>query len=111
MRSAEIADVVPLDQNNRILAHQGLMRIRAKRCRPGIIALAEVANREVEKLCSADLGFAIAPRLNAAGRLDNMSVGVELLLAESMQEARAQALDLDGLNQMSKKEIEQGMKF
>ena len=105
-----IADVVPLDQNNRILAHQGLMRIRAKRCRPGIIALAEVANREVEKLCSADLGFAIAPRLNAAGRLDNMSVGVELLLAESMQEARAQALDLDSLNQ-ARKEIEQGMKL
>ncbi|MDU5805050.1 MAG: single-stranded-DNA-specific exonuclease RecJ [Haemophilus parainfluenzae] len=105
-----IADVVPLDQNNRILAHQGLMRIRAKRCRPGIIALAEVANREVEKLCSADLGFAIAPRLNAAGRLDNMSVGVELLLAESMQEAREQALDLDSLNQ-ARKEIEQGMKL
>ena len=105
-----IADVVPLDQNNRILAHQGLMRIRAKRCRPGIIALAEVANREVEKLCSADLGFAIAPRLNAAGRLDNMSVGVELLLVESMQEARAQALDLDSLNQ-ARKEIEQGMKL
>ena len=105
-----IADVVPLDQNNRILAYQGLMRIRAKRCRPGIIALTEVANREVEKLCSADLGFAIAPRLNAAGRLDNMSVGVELLLAESMQEARAQALDLDSLNQ-ARKEIEQGMKL
>ena len=105
-----IADVVPLDQNNRILAHQGLMRIRAKRCRPGIIALAEVANREVEKLSSADLGFAIAPRLNAAGRLDNMSVGVELLLAESMQEAREQALDLDSLNQ-ARKEIEQGMKL
>ena len=105
-----IADVVPLDQNNRILAHQGLMRIRAKRCRPGIIALAEVANREVEKLSSADLGFAIAPRLNAAGRLDNMSVGVELLLAESMQEARAQALDLDSLNQ-ARKEIEQDMKL
>ena len=84
-----IADVVPLDQNNRILAHQGLMRIRAKRCRPGIIALAEVANREVEKLCSADLGFAIAPRLNAAGRLDNMSVGVELLLVESMQRGKS----------------------
>ena len=86
------------------------MRIRAKRCRPGIIALAEVANREVEKLCSADLGFAIAPRLNAAGRLDNMSVGVELLLTESMQEARAQALDLDSLNQ-ARKEIEQDMKL
>ena len=74
------------------------------------LLLAEVANREVEKLCSADLGFAIAPRLNAAGRLDNMSVGVELLLTESMQEARAQALDLDSLNQ-ARKEIEQDMKL
>ena len=105
-----IADLVPLDQNNRILAHQGLMRIRAKHCRPGIIALAEVAHREIEKLNASDLGFAIAPRLNAAGRLDNMALGVELLLAEDMQTARALALDLDNLNQ-TRKEIEQGMKL
>lgn len=105
-----IADVVPLDQNNRILAYQGLQRIRAKRCRPGIIALAEVANRNIEQFAAGDLGFSIAPRLNAAGRLDNMSLGVDLLLAEEMQTARALALDLDNLNQ-TRKEIEAGMKL
>lgn len=105
-----IADVVPLDQNNRILAYQGLTRIRAERCRCGIRALAEVANRELSRFTAADLGFAIGPRLNAAGRLDNMSVGVELLLAEDMPSARALALELDGLNQ-TRKEIEQGMKL
>lgn len=105
-----IADVVALDQNNRILAHQGLIRIRAQRCRCGIQALAEVANRDLSQLSSADLGFAIGPRLNAAGRLDNMSVGVELLLADNMESARALALELDGLNQ-TRKEIEQGMKL
>ncbi|TCJ98432.1 exonuclease RecJ [Volucribacter psittacicida] len=105
-----IADVVPLDQNNRILAYQGLGRIRAERCRCGIRALAEVAQRDVSKLNCSDLGFAIAPRLNAAGRLDNMSIGVELLLAEDMETARALALELDSLNQ-TRKEIEQGMKL
>lgn len=105
-----IADVVPLDQNNRILAYQGLMRIRARRCRPGIIALAEVANRNVEQFTSSDLGFCIGPRLNAAGRLDNMSIGVELLLANEMSKARELALDLDQLNQ-TRKEIESGMKL
>ncbi|WP_410681491.1 single-stranded-DNA-specific exonuclease RecJ [Avibacterium paragallinarum] len=105
-----IADVVPLDQNNRILAYQGLQRIRAGRCRYGIQALAEVANRDLSRFSASDLGFAIAPRLNAAGRLDNMSVGVELLLAEDMPSARALALELDGLNQ-TRKEIEQGMKL
>lgn len=105
-----IADVVPLDQNNRILAYQGLMRIRARHCRPGIIALAEVANRNVEQFTSSDLGFCIGPRLNAAGRLDNMSIGVELLLANEMSKARELALDLDQLNQ-TRKEIEAGMKL
>ncbi|MFZ7165525.1 single-stranded-DNA-specific exonuclease RecJ [Avibacterium avium] len=105
-----IADVVPLDQNNRILAYQGLQRIRAGHCRYGIQALAEVANRDMSRFSASDLGFAIAPRLNAAGRLDNMSVGVELLLAEDMPTARALALELDGLNQ-TRKEIEQGMKL
>lgn len=105
-----IADVVPLDQNNRILAYQGLMRIRARHSRPGIIALAEVANRNVEQFTSSDLGFCIGPRLNAAGRLDNMSIGVELLLANEMSKARELALDLDELNQ-TRKEIEAGMKL
>ena len=104
-----IADVVPLDQNNRILAYQGVARIRAGRARDGIRALAEVAKRDTQNLTESDLGFAIAPRLNAAGRLDNMAIGVELLLADSMEQARALALELDQLNQM-RKEIEQGMK-
>ncbi|MDG2957900.1 single-stranded-DNA-specific exonuclease RecJ [Exercitatus varius] len=104
-----IADVVPLDQNNRILAYQGLARIRAQRCRYGIQALVEVANKDIRQLTAGDLGYSIAPRLNAAGRLDNMSIGVELLLADSMEQARALALELDDLNQ-TRKEIEQGMK-
>ena len=105
-----VSDVVPLDQNNRILVYQGIARIRAGRCRCGIRALAEVAKRDVTRFVAADLGFSIGPRLNAAGRLDNMSVGVELLLAENMETARALALELDGLNQ-ARKEIEQGMKL
>ena len=105
-----VSDVVPLDQNNRILVYQGIARIRAERCRCGILALAEVAKRDVTRFVAADLGFSIGPRLNAAGRLDNMSVGVELLLAENMETARALALELDGLNQ-ARKEIEQGMKL
>ncbi|PJG83166.1 single-stranded-DNA-specific exonuclease RecJ [Caviibacterium pharyngocola] len=104
-----IADVVPLDQNNRILAYQGLQRIRSEHCCCGIRALAEVANRNIAQFSATDLGFFIGPRLNAAGRLDNMSVGVELLLTEDMATARALALELDGLNQ-TRKEIEQGMK-
>ena len=105
-----VSDVVPLDQNNRILVYQGIARIRAERCRCGIRALAEVAKRDVTRFVAADLGFSIGPRLNAAGRLDNISVGVELLLAENMETARALALELDGLNQ-ARKEIEQGMKL
>ncbi len=104
-----IADVVPLDQNNRILAFQGLGQIKKGHCRPGIQALIEVAHRNREKLTAADLGFAIAPRLNAAGRLDNMSAGVELLLCKEMEKARALAYDLDALNQ-ARREIESGMK-
>ncbi|AWX14962.1 single-stranded-DNA-specific exonuclease RecJ [Mergibacter septicus] len=104
-----VADVVPLDQNNRILVSQGLQRIKNGFCRCGIKALVEVSQRNLANLTATDLGFAIAPRLNAAGRLDNMSIGVELLLAESMEQARALALDLDQLNQ-TRKEIEQGMK-
>lgn len=105
-----IADVVPLDQNNRILAYQGLERIRAEHCRPGIRALAEVAKRDIRRFSEGDLAFSIAPRLNAAGRLDNMAIGVELLLAETMEDARALALELDQLNQ-TRREIEQGMKI
>lgn len=103
-----VADVVPLDANNRILTWQGLSRIRAGRCRPGIKALLEIANREAHKLAASDLGFALGPRLNAAGRLDDMSVGVALLLCDNLGEARQLASDLDALNQ-TRKEIEQGM--
>ncbi|MGL5700551.1 MAG: single-stranded-DNA-specific exonuclease RecJ [Kluyvera sp.] len=103
-----VADVVPLDANNRILTWQGLSRIRAGVCRPGIKALLEIANRDASKLVASDLGFAIGPRLNAAGRLDDMSVGVALLLCDNIGEARVLANELDALNQ-TRKEIEQGM--
>lgn len=82
-----VADVVPLDANNRILTWQGMSRIRAGKCRPGIKALLEVANRDAQKLAASDLGFALGPRLNAAGRLDDMSVGVALLLCDNIGES------------------------
>ena len=103
-----VADVVPLDANNRILTWQGLSRIRAGKCRPGIKALLEIANRDPQKLAASDLGFTLGPRLNAAGRLDDMSVGVALLLCDNIGEARVLANELDALNQ-TRKEIEQGM--
>ncbi|WP_019251043.1 single-stranded-DNA-specific exonuclease RecJ [Yersinia pestis] len=103
-----VADVVPLDANNRILVHQGLSRIRAGKCRPGIRALLEVANRDARQLVANDLGFSLGPRLNAAGRLDDMSIGVALLLSDDIAQARALAIDLDTLNQ-TRREIEQGM--
>ena len=103
-----VADVVPLDANNRILVWQGLSRIRAGKCRVGIRALLEIANRDARQLAASDLGFALGPRLNAAGRLDDMSVGVALLLSEDLAQARMLASELDSLNQ-TRKEIEQGM--
>ncbi len=93
-----VADVVPLDLNNRILVHQGLMRMRAGRCRPGIRALAEISGRELARLSAQDLGFALGPRLNAAGRLEDMSVGIACLLSRGEEEARERARHLDGLN-------------
>ncbi|MDZ7277468.1 single-stranded-DNA-specific exonuclease RecJ [Pantoea eucrina] len=104
-----VADVVPLDANNRILVWQGLSRIRAGKCRAGIRALLEIANRDARQLAASDLGFAVGPRLNAAGRLDDMSVGVALLLTDDIAQARMLASELDALNQ-TRKEIEQGMK-
>jgi len=103
-----VADVVPLDANNRILVYQGLNRIRAGKCRPGIRALLEVANRDARQLAANDLGFALGPRLNAAGRLDDMSIGVALLLSDDIAQARMLANDLDALN-LTRREIEQGM--
>jgi single-stranded-DNA-specific exonuclease len=93
-----VADVVPLDLNNRILVAQGLRRIRAGRCVPGIRALLDVAGRRIEDAVSLDLGFQVAPRLNAAGRLDDMRLGIECLLTASDTEARRMALELSQLN-------------
>ncbi|MDA0384881.1 single-stranded-DNA-specific exonuclease RecJ [Vibrio owensii] len=104
-----VADVVPLDENNRILVHQGLQRIRAGKARPGIQALIEVAKRDARRLVASDFGFALGPRINAAGRLDDMSFGVELLMCNNIHAARRMASELDGLNQ-TRKEIEEGMK-
>lgn len=103
-----VADVVPLDQNNRILVAQGLRRIRAGRTRPGIKALLEVANRTMTRLVSADLGFAIGPRLNAAGRLDDMSLGIQCLLTDDEYLAREIAQQMDDLNK-DRKSIETSM--
>ena len=103
-----VADVVPLDANNRILVHQGLARIRAGRARPGLKAILEVAGKRHERISSTDLGFILGPRLNAAGRLDDMSLGIECLLCEDEALARDMAQQLDDLNK-DRKAIEQGM--
>lgn len=92
-----VADLVSLDYNNRLLVSQGLARINAGRCRPGITALLEVANRN-RPCTTQDIAFAIGPRLNAAGRLDDMSVGIQCLLAEDPAQARALAQQLQDLN-------------
>ncbi len=94
-----VADVVPLDHNNRILVQQGLKRIRVHQCRPGIQALLQIANRPNHRVVSNDLGFAIAPRLNAAGRLEDMSLGIACLLSEHLTEALPMVQHLDNLNQ------------
>lgn len=103
-----VADVVPLDRNNRILVAEGLRRIRAGQCRPGILALLEVASRQCASVVASDLGFAIAPRINAAGRLEDMSIGIECLLCADMATARSQASRLHQINQ-ERRVIEQGM--
>lgn len=104
-----VADLVPLDTNNRILVHQGLARIRAGRCRPGIISLLRVAGREPGRAKASDMGFSVGPRLNAAGRLEDMSLGIECLLAESPDHALQLATELDRLN-LERREIEDGMR-
>lgn len=93
-----VADVVRLDQNNRILVHQGLARLRAGRAQPGIAALARVAGRDPARASAYDLAFALAPRLNAAGRLADMSLGIECLATDDPARAQAIAVDLDRLN-------------
>ena len=94
-----VADVVPLDANNRVHVAQGLRRIRAGRCVPGIRALLALAGRAAADLTAADLAFGVAPRLNAAGRIDDMTVGVQCLLADEDGAARELAARLDALNE------------
>ena len=103
-----VADLVPLDRNNRILVAQGLRRIRAGRCVPGIRALVESAGRRLDQLTAADLGFLVAPRLNAAGRLTDMSIGIACLLADEPDRATALAAQLTRLND-ERREIERRM--
>ena len=103
-----VADVVPLDHNNRILVEQGLRRIRAGRASPGVTALLRVAGRDTGHVVAADLGFAAGPRLNAAGRLTDMRRGIECLLSADEDEAMRIAAELDSLN-AERREIEAGM--
>src|SRR5437867_6316779 len=92
-----VADLVQLDQNNRILVHQGLRRIRSGQCVPAIVALLELSSRDFRRAVASDLGFAVAARLNAAGRLNDMSQGIECLLADDPYRAREIARTLDQL--------------
>lgn len=104
-----VADVVSLDRVNRILVHQGLLRIRTGRAHPGLNALIEISGKNPQTINSSDLGFAIGPRLNAAGRMDDMSLGIECLLTEDPVYAREIAVQLDELNN-DRREIEGQMK-
>jgi single-stranded-DNA-specific exonuclease len=104
-----VADVVALDRNNRILVSEGLRRIRAGRTRPGITSLLEIAGRSSARLTASDLGFSVGPRLNAAGRLDDMSTGIECLLTDHESTAYKLALQLDGMNR-DRKQIEGDMR-
>jgi single-stranded-DNA-specific exonuclease len=104
-----VADVVPLDHNNRILVDQGIRRMRAGKTVPGITALLNQGSRQVRRTVSADLGFAIGPRLNAAGRLKDMSIGIECLLTDDHDIAARHAATLDQINR-DRREIESTMR-
>ena len=104
-----VADVVSLDKNNRILVEQGLLRIRAQQCCAGISALFQVAGKNSQRAITSDMGFACGPRLNSAGRLDDMSIGIDLLLCDDPQKALAIASKLNELN-IERREIENSMK-
>ena len=93
-----VADMVPLDANNRVLVSAGLRRLRAGRCQPGLRALADVAGRKLERLNAGDIGFFIAPRINAAGRLEDMAIGIECLLTDDPTQAAELAHTLDAIN-------------
>ncbi len=103
-----VADVVPLDHNNRILVQQGLARIRAGRAQPGIAALFRVADCDPRRAAARDLGYVLGPRLNAAGRLTDMALGIECLVTDDAERALAAAAELDRLNR-ERREIESGM--
>ena len=103
-----VADVVKLDRNNRILVDQGLKRIRAGKIRPGVQALCEISGKDVVAISSSDLAFSLGPRLNAAGRLDDMTIGVKCLLESNMRSARDYASTLDELNKY-RRQIESTM--
>ncbi|MCK5721968.1 MAG: single-stranded-DNA-specific exonuclease RecJ, partial [Gammaproteobacteria bacterium] len=104
-----VADVVPLDYNNRIIVSQGLARIRSGRVCAGIKALIDITGRDAERLIASDFGFAIAPRLNAAGRLDDMSLGINCLLSDDIAVAHTIAQQLDEIN-YARRDIEADMK-
>ncbi len=103
-----VADVAQLDYNNRILVDQGLRRIRAGKCCAGIYAMLKVANKNLTRISSTDLGFVVGPRLNAAGRLEDMSLGIECLLTDDEKQAKKFAKQLNDLNE-ERKQIEHGM--
>ena len=104
-----IADVVPFDKNNRVLVNEGIRRMRAGKVRPGIRALLAVSGTNFKKLISRDIAFGVAPRLNAAGRLEDMSIGIECLLSETDAGAVVLAEQLDGINK-ARRSIEDEMK-
>ena len=104
-----VADVVKLDRNNRIFVHQGLQRIRQGIARPGVLALFAVAGKKLQNVTSTDLGFVIGPRLNAAGRLDDMSLGIECLICDDPNQARDIAYALDKKN-VERRSIESDMR-
>jgi len=101
-----VADVVKLDRNNRILIKEGIERIRQKRCSKGILAILELTKRPVETLQASDLGFSVAPRINAAGRLSDISQGIRCLLSEDINDARRYAATLEDFNKKRRQEQE-----
>ncbi|MBN8739365.1 MAG: single-stranded-DNA-specific exonuclease RecJ [Lysobacterales bacterium 69-70] len=107
-----VADLVPLDYNNRVLVDAGLRRIRARQACAGVLALIEASKRSVETVCASDLGFALGPRINAAGRMDDMRLGIECLLSDEPQRARELAERLSAMNaerrELQAQMVEQG---
>ena len=103
-----VADLVPLDENNRLLVAAGLKRLREGRGQPGVLALADVAQRRLPVLTATDIGFGIGPRINAAGRLEDMTLGIECLLTDDADRAMQLAKQLDSIN-AERRELQQQM--